>query len=144
MIALLLVPAFFTQVKYPIVKSLTLDGLTVRYSVVKDVPRYLGWGCDEPTKKPLERFGSVKVTYGKETFPLATSAYSDLFWMHEVRIRKAKEYVVVWMNGGDADSGYECEWFFKKGQLLKRRVSSSEFPENFWEETKYVNIRPNN
>ena len=144
MIALLLAQTVISQTKYPIVKSLTLDGLTIRYSIVKDVPRYPGWGCDEPTKKPLERFGSVKVTYAKETSPLAASAYADLYWMHEVRIRKAKEFVVVWIHGGDADSGYECEWIFRKGQLVKRRVRASEFPDNFWEETKYVNIRPNN
>jgi len=144
MIALLLVQAVFTQVKYPIVKSLTMDGLTVRYSIVKDVPRHPGWGCDEPTKKSLERFGSVKVTYAKETHWMAASAYSDLFWMHQVTIRKEEPYLVVLIHGGDAAVGYECEWFFKKGQLVKRRVRDSEFPENFWEETKYVNIRPNN
>lgn len=144
MIALLLVQTILGQATTPSERSLSLEGLTIRFSMVKDVPRYLGWGCPEPTKKPLDRFGSVKVTYAKETFPLAASAYADLFWMHEINIRKSKEYLVVWILGGDAASGYECEWYFRKGQLVKRRVRDGEFPDNFWEETKYVNIRPNN
>ena len=48
--------------------------------------------------------------------------------------------MVLKIEGGDAADSYRAYLVFSRGALVRRRVESGEFPNNFYEETRYVNI----
>jgi hypothetical protein len=94
-----------------------------------------GWGVSDHPDHDI-RILSANLRTPKETYLIPYSAYADLFNPYEFKGSKFKDGYLVTVKGGDASASYTCIWSFKKGKLLKRRVVSGEFPEDY-EETVY-------
>lgn len=134
-----------SQVSQPRSGTLKSGDLVISYSIRLEVPAVPCWGFDSQSKKrPLAKFNSVSVKFKNVSCLFPASAFLDLTAIREVKIGREKEQAVVTIQGGDAATGYTCKWVFSNGQIVKRIVRDSEFPENFWEETKYIRVTPNN
>ncbi len=85
---------------------------------------------------------SLEVRYkGESCFPRGRGVYSDLAEVNRMWFQRLKDGKVrLVIEGGDAADGYRAYLTFKGGQLVQRRVENGEFPQNFYEETRYVNI----
>lgn len=89
-------------------------------------------------------FGSHRGVIPQNLLPvhaLRRGVYCDLAEVSTIRFyRNQHGEVVLVINGGDAHDSYNAYLVFRGGDLVRRRVESGEFPQNFYEETRYVNI----
>jgi len=90
---------------------------------------------------PKEVVQRCEVRYRGRRVPLRRGAYCDLSEVNHIYFyRNTKGEVVLKIEGGDAAGSYRAYLVFSKGALVRRRVESTAFPNNFYEETKYVSI----
>lgn len=83
----------------------------------------------------------LEIRYKNQRVPLGRGAYCDLAEVSGIRFyRNQQREMVLVIKGGDAHDSYSAYLIFRRGELVRRRVESSEFPKNFYEETRYVNI----
>lgn len=83
----------------------------------------------------------LEVRYRNRLVPLVRGAYCDLAAVNAIAFsRNAREEIVLRIEGGDAHDSYRAYLVFRGGELVRRRVESGEFPKNFYEETRYINI----
>ena len=90
---------------------------------------------------PKEVVRQCEVRYRGRRVPLGRGAYCDLSEVNRIYFyRNARGEVVLKIEGGDAGNSYQAYLVFSRGVLIRRRVESTAFPNNFYEETRYVNI----
>ena len=90
---------------------------------------------------PQEVVQRCEVRYRGRRIPIRRGAYCDLSDINSVYFYKNKRgEIVLKIEGGDAADSYRAYLVFSRGALVRRRVESGEFPNNFYEETRYVNI----
>jgi hypothetical protein len=90
---------------------------------------------------PQEVVQRCEVRYRGRRIPIRRGAYCDLSDINSVYFYKNKRgEIVLKIEGGDAAGSYQAYLVFSRGELIRRRVESTAFPNNFYEETKYVNI----
>ena len=90
---------------------------------------------------PQEVVQRCEVRYRGCRIPIRRGAYCDLSDINSVYFYKNKRgEIVLKIEGGDAAGSYQAYLVFSRGELIRRRVESTAFPNNFYEETKYVNI----
>jgi len=90
---------------------------------------------------PKEVVQRCEVRYRGRRIPIGRGAYCDLSEINSVYFYKNKRgEIVLKIEGGDAADSYRAYLVFSRGALVRRRVESGEFPNNFYEETRYVNI----
>jgi hypothetical protein len=90
---------------------------------------------------PQEVVQRCEVRYRGRRIPIGRGAYCDLSEINSVYFYKNKRgEIVLKIEGGDAAGSYQAYLVFSRGELIRRRVESTAFPNNFYEETKYVNI----
>jgi hypothetical protein len=90
---------------------------------------------------PQEVVQRCEVRYRGRRIPIGRGAYCDLSEINSVYFYKNKRgEIVLKIEGGDAAGSYRAYLVFSRGTLVRRRVESGEFPNNFYEETRYVNI----
>jgi hypothetical protein len=95
------------------------------------------WGAEEgPITSVIE---SATITYKGAQYSLPRSAFADLAQINSVSCQKLKKQLNVRINGSDAGASYDAVWSFQAGSLIKRIVSSGEFPREHREETVYIN-----
>jgi hypothetical protein len=83
----------------------------------------------------------VEVRYQGKRVPLGRGTYSDLAEVLSMLFYKnCKGEMVLKLEGGDAADSYRAYLVFQRGEIVRRRVESTAFPNNFYEETRYVNI----
>jgi len=92
--------------------------------------------------KPTMVVKSLEVRYkGKPYFPRGRGVYADLAEVNRIWFQRLKDGKVrLVIEGGDAHGSYRAYLTFKRDELVQRRVEHGEFPNNFYEETRYVNI----
>ena len=124
----------------------TLQANLGDYTVVIRLRRYdprvdegLWYGVElTPPKEVVQR---CEVRYRGRRTLIRRSAYCDLSDINSVYFYKNKRgEMVLKIEGGDAAGSYRAYLVFSKGALVRRRVESTAFPNNFYEETRYVNI----
>ncbi len=94
------------------------------------------WGGEEK-EAPRVLISAIHITIrGKAVF-LPLSAYSDLGDPHKATVHATRTGFVLTITGGDAAGSYKAVLVFKNGELVRRHVSSGEFPDEAWEETVY-------
>jgi len=146
-----------------------VDITTIEFSSTTPKVSALRWGADDgpvPNPNPTKRSdGRVVVTYGapsglpksgqriisgmevylgNEKLMLPLSAFSDLCDPRVVTIKAIKLGFEISIKGSDAGGSYAARLFFKGTHLSRRKVVSSESPDNAWEETVYHNEFPDN
>jgi hypothetical protein len=90
---------------------------------------------------PKEVVQRCEVRYRGRRIPIGRGAYCDLSEINSVYFYKNRSgEMVLKIEGGDAAGSYRAYLVFSRGALVRRRVESGEFPNNFYEETRYVNI----
>jgi hypothetical protein len=91
-----------------------------------------------PPKEVVQR---CEVRYRGRRVPIWRGTYSDLSEVNHIHFyRNSRSEIVLKIEGGDAGNSYQAYLVFSKGELVRRRVESTAFPNNFYEETRYVNI----
>ncbi len=91
--------------------------------------------------KPKQVVKSLEVRYKGRSYYPRRGVYADLAEVNRVWFQRLKDgRVQLVIEGGDAGDSYNAYLTFKRGQLVQRRVEDGEFPKNFYEETRYVNI----
>ncbi len=146
-----------------------VDITTVEFSSAMPKVSAIRWGADDgpvsnpnPTKRAD---GHVVVTYGppsglpksgqriisgmevylgNEKLMLPLSAFSDLCDPRVVTMKAVKLGFEISIKGSDAGGAYSARLFFKGTHLSRRKVVSSESPDNVWEETIYHSEFPEN
>ncbi len=97
------------------------------------------WGGSEHAATPIVTKIAIKQAGRGVGVPF--SVYADLADPHEASVVKINSttvrYVIV---GSDAGGSYKCVIHVKAGLVVSRRVSDGEFPDNFFEETRYVSV----
>src|SRR6266516_570489 len=93
------------------------------------------WGS--PTAQPRMVVSSLTARWGDGKIEVPLSAYSDLAEVWRVRLFKAARWIVCEVSGGDAMGAYVARLMFSRSRLVRRRVWSGEFPDEWWEETRY-------
>ena len=146
-----------------------VDITTIEFSSTSPKISALRWGADDgpvPNPNPTKRSdGRVVVTYGppsghpklgqriisgmevslgNEKLMLPLSAFSDLCDPRSLTIKAIKLGFEISVKGSDAGGSYVAHLFFKGTHLSRRKVISSESPDNAWEETVYHNEFPDN
>jgi hypothetical protein len=122
----------------------TLQAKLGDYTAVIRLRRYdprvddgLWYGAElSPPKEVVQR---CEVRYRGRRIPIRRGAYCDLSDINSVCFFKRDEMVLK-IEGGDAAGSYRAYLVFSRGALVRRRVESTAFPNNFYEETKYVSI----
>jgi hypothetical protein len=103
------------------------------------IDKGLWHGGSESTPKQVVHHCEIR--YRGKVVPLMRGAYSDLAEVNAISFYKNQRgETVLKIEGGDAADSYRAYLVFSKGMLVRRRVESSGFPNNFSEETRYVNI----
>lgn len=94
------------------------------------------WGGDhlEPPKFVI---GAITASKGDKQLFLPLSAYSDLGNPRLASLVVTADGARLKIVGGDAGGAYDAVFTFDASGLKERRVSSREFPNRAWEETKY-------
>lgn len=94
------------------------------------------WGGEdiEPPKTLTVKL-SVKLDKLEIFIPL--SAYSDLGNPSNINIKRSGSVIFVEIIGGDTSASYSAKLEFRGRHLIRRKVTSSEFPSDAFEETKY-------
>jgi hypothetical protein len=96
-------------------------------------------GGSESTPKQVVHHCEIR--YRGKAVPLIRGAYSDLAEVNAISFYKNQRgEMALKIEGGDAADSYRAYLVFSKGMLVRRRVENSGFPNNFSEETRYVNI----
>ncbi len=91
--------------------------------------------------KPNQVVRSLEVRYKGRSYYPRRGVYADLAEVNRMWFQRQKDgRVQLVIEGGDAGGSYRAYLTFKRGQLVQRRVEDGEFPKNFYEETRYVNI----
>ena len=115
--------------------------IEVKITTVRPLPDFLfrskyiwGGGENEP---PALLVGSIDVAVGGEQVFVPLSAFSDLGSPKMASLKISANGFEVVIIGGDAGGAYDATFTFDGSWLVQRRVSSREFPDEAWEETKY-------
>lgn len=91
--------------------------------------------------QPKQVVKSLEVRFKGKKIPFGRGIYCDLASVNSIRFKQLKgRRVVLTILGGDAADGYRAHLTFNGSDLILRRVENGEFPQNFYEETEYVNI----
>lgn len=101
------------------------------------------WGGEDAIA-PLTLITSIIVQSGADKIFVPLSAYSDLGDPRRISLKTIGTGVELTITGGDAGVAYSAVLVFKEGWLTHRRVAHGEFPDEAWEETKYVYNTLNN
>jgi|GEM_PF-984644 hypothetical protein len=124
----------------------TLQAKLGDYAAVMQLRHYdprvdegLWYGVElSPPKEVVQR---CEVRYRGRRVPIGRGAYCDLSDINSIYFYKNKRNeIVLKIEGGDAGGSYRAYLIFSKGELVRRRVESAEFPNNFYEETRYMKI----
>lgn len=95
------------------------------------------WGGDEKNA-PKRIIKKIRVEVNKENIFIPLSSYADLGDPKKFVLEKTSgDKFRLTISGGDAAGSYTAVFDFKKREILRRKVSSGEFPKNVWEETKF-------
>lgn len=108
-----------------------------RYILETDGGLWYG-GSESPPQWVVKH---IEVRYQGKRVPLGRGTYSDLAEVLGMLFYKnRKGEMVLKLEGGDAADSYRAYLVFQRGEIVRRRVESTAFPNNFYEETRYVNI----
>ena len=88
---------------------------------------------------PCSLVDNVKIFVNKKEIFVPRSVFADLADLNSGDIKKSKKGMILAFTGGDASEAYFVEVTFNTQQVLMRKLSSAEFPNNVWEKTIYVN-----
>lgn len=115
------------------------EALLTQRRYARDYDVGLWYGAEYSTPRWVTK--QIEVRYKGRRIPLGRGVYCDLAEVSTIRFyRNQHGEVVLVINGGDAHDSYNAYLVFRGGDLVRRRVESGEFPQNFYEETRYVNI----
>jgi hypothetical protein len=95
------------------------------------------WGAED-REPPQTLLASVNVSVEGVPVFVSLSAYCDLADPRKASLKQTDSGFVLTITGGDAASAYEAILTFENGNLVRRRVSSREFPKEAWERTEYL------
>lgn len=145
----ILYPCISFSMSIPITSPVTKtksqpDGINVSVETVKMPSGYpydktSMWGGEEENLSfPKKIIRAITIVKNKEKIFVPLSAYADLGDPNsiELKLLTAKKFQLI-ITGSDAAGSYKAILEFRKNEILKRKVISSEFPDDAWEETKY-------
>lgn len=123
----------------------TLRARLGEYEAVLTMRQYVP-SCDDglwyggSESRPQWVVKHVEVRYKQKRVPLGRGTYGDLAEVLNMLFYKNRQgEIVLKLEGGDAADSYCAYLVFCRGELVRRRVESTAFPNNFYEETRYVN-----
>jgi hypothetical protein len=127
------------------IKMISSLGMQVRFEFQREAipasPWAGYWGvADSPAKSVIK---SASITYKGVRLSLPRSSFTDLANVHTIKHAVKGKTLIVIMRGSDASDGFEAQFVFIDGRLVRRKVQDGELPNQFWEETKYVNRTSN-
>jgi hypothetical protein len=120
--------------------SSPITSITTQCSPPSVTERAWMWaGATERNATQIVR--NVEITRrGKKLF-VPRSVFADLANPNSVSVMELPlNLTKVVVLGGDASDGYKCVIHIRDGRIVSRKLSDGEFPDNFYEETKYVMI----
>jgi hypothetical protein len=110
---------------------------------VADDPMYsapLWWGAE--LSPPRTFIKKLTIRVGENESFVRFSAYSDLANTNGVDLAVDDKGFNIIIDGGETATHYKAVIYFdNEGFLTRRKVYSSSFPDEVWEETKYSFIR---
>lgn len=83
---------------------------------------------------------NMEATYKGEQIFVPYIAFSDLANIDSISYVSDKFYSIFKILGGDEGSGYRAYFYFDRGEMVKRKVESRTFPDNFYSVTSFTNI----
>jgi hypothetical protein len=98
------------------------------------------WGSFESGRNVF--VDAISLSADGRSVDLPLSAYGDLANVNEIRVQLAKDGCILVIVGGDAGSGYKATIRVRGVNVVERTVRDGEFPENFYEITRYVRRAP--
>jgi hypothetical protein len=96
----------------------------------------LFWGGDTGIL-PGSVVSAIRVRQNSRKLFVPMSAYSDLGDVHSAALLPSPRGFILNLYGGETATEYKAQLRFASGYLLSRVVSSSGFPQNAREETRY-------
>jgi len=146
-----------------------VDIMTIAFSSTTPKASAFRWGADDgPTPEPSptkRKDGLIVVTYGPlsghpqpwqriissmdvflgdEKLTIPFSAFSDLCDPRSLTIKATKRGFEISIKGSETGEAYKASLFFEGTHLSRRKVVSSESPDNAWHETIYHSEFPDN
>ena len=115
----------------------------------EDPMRRQVWGCDDCGEQN-ESFARTTRVVGLDVrdegsrLLVPLSGYADLGNPRAIKFRRYAKGLIFTIEGGDTTigHGYEASFFIEAGAIVRRRVVSTVFPNDVWEETRWA--RPAN
>jgi len=96
------------------------------------------WGGNNQGR-PQTVVAGIDVYDGGNKTPVPLSAFADLGTPRIVKVQATgSNQFSLTIRGGDAAGAYTATLRFQGSALVARKVTSGEFPDQVWEETKYV------
>lgn len=128
------------------VQSVTLGAHRVRICT-----RVVGHGAPEATSPPWgagekdatwRLITSLEIWLGKDRIEAPRSAFADLANPNLVKLKEMPHEFLITIVGGDAAYSYQADIWVSGKRVVRRVVRSGEFPDNYWQETRYVDRFP--
>lgn len=94
------------------------------------------WGGDESTS-PKRIIQSMNIKSGSNLVQAPLSSYADLGNPTRMWLMATEIGFRLIIKGGDASGSYTATLEFSKNEIVRRKVTSGEFPDNVWEETSF-------
>lgn len=125
---------------YPLAHRVTLH---VRVTTTKVGPAFpfrdgFMWGGDGP-ERPRCVIDLITIRAGASPVFVPLSAYADLGDPGDLKVLPApgRFGFALMIRGGDAAGAYEATLTFRDNEIRRRRVTSGEFPQQVWQDTRY-------
>jgi hypothetical protein len=100
------------------------------------------WGADDKLDTTWRLITSLEIWHGKARIDVPRSAFADLANGNSIEVRNDVHGCVITMMGGDAGCAWKADIWANAKRVTRRTVRSGEFPDNAWEETRYVEHFP--
>lgn len=94
------------------------------------------WGGDE-VSMPKTVITDMDVLSGTGRIYVPLSAYSDLGDPRQISLKRNQKGFQIIIKGGDAAASYKAILIFSNENIINRKVTHGEFPDEVWEETIY-------
>lgn len=85
---------------------------------------------------------SLEIWHGKERIAVPRSAFADLANASSISIKSDAHGCAIAIAGGDAGYAWNAVVRVDGKRVTRRTVRSAEFPDNAWEETRYIEHFP--
>lgn len=92
------------------------------------------WGGHESPNVGVQ---SMSIRNNKEDILVPFSVYANLFNLNEVRVDESEGKIIVHFIGGSEGTRYRVLVTIARTYVWKKRISSAEMPELFYEEVTY-------